>query len=1006
MRARVVAAASVFASVIGCGSSNPGPSLTISPSNSDGTYQVSGPTDFAATLVNSDEAVTWTVTGGGTLSAPSGLHVVFMPPTGTGAETLTATTPSGLTATVMLTSAPETLTAGTIPVLTAPVTVQYDAEDIPHINCAAANDCLAVQGYLQARDRLFPMDFLRHVARSNLAEMIGLDGLSQDVQLRTIMITRAGHRLEDDLVAAMDPVTAASLSAFTAGINAYFAQLRATSGSTPLGGEYAQLPYRITPMDLADWSNQDTWALARLQQFQLSEGIDEESSYGTFAAAYGPGGPLQDLAKINAWIRAAAPPTEQAHTLAPQPFSFAAQQAPTKPPTRSLAGWQNLLAQAHASSQALRAKLRPIGAAVGSNNWVVAGAKSATGAAMVANDPHLGLQYPPLFHLSVMTSSNPADNLNLAGGAFPGIPGALVGRGANVGWGVTVVGYDVTDLYLEQLLPQASCPGGLAGPPCVLFKGAPVSTIPVPETFNVRVGPGPTGLVNAVTLGALSASQSVVVIVPHHGPIIQADTTTGKAVSVRWTGQEGNTQDLKAIYGLNTATDVDAAIAALANFSTGAQNFVLADDKGHIAYDPHALVPVRNFADARVVGPSNVQPPWFPLPGTDGSAEWGDGVSNCASATATPVPATCWTADAVLPQGKDPAKGYFFTANADPTYPSVSDDNNPLAHPPYLSFDWDDSTGFRATRIDQMLDAAITAHGTVSLDDMEAIQADHMSRPGKVFTDIIAALPAATDPSDTAARAILAQWATNGWDCPSGLLGSDPAASPIDTTPAVMQNSEGCFLFHAFLRNLGTNVFTDDLALIGQGVDGLQAMKAFIYMMSLPANSPGATFCNDVDSTGATIATHSCAEQIVTALIETYDQLTSRIGQPTDWVWGKVHTITPVPLLALVTTNYEPGPFARPGGSFTVDVGTPSISTNDGLSFPYGAGGNVRHISVMSPTTPQIEMQLPGPERDGPYINIGPDLLGQWVSNTYFQFAFGTTAGNAAAVSTQTFSAQ
>ncbi len=999
MRARVVAAASVFASVIGCGSSNPGPSLTISPSNSDGTYQVMGPTDFAATLVNSDEAVTWTVTGGGTLSGETGLHTVFVPPTGSGVETLIATTPSGLTATVMLTSSPETLTAETIPVLTAPVTVQYDAEDIPHINCSAANDCLAVQGYLQARDRLFPMDFLRHVARSNLAELIGVDGLSQDVELRTIMITRAGHRLEDDLVAAMDPATAASLSAFTAGINAYFAQLRATSGTTPLGGEYAQLPYRITPNDLANWTNQDTWALARLQQFQLSETLDEESAYGTFAAVYGPGGPLADLAKLNAWIRAAAPPTEQAHTLAPQPFSFAARQAPTTPPARSLAGWQNLLSQTHASSQALRAALRPIGAAVGSNNWVVAGAKSANGSAMVANDPHLGLQYPPLFHLSVMTSSNPADNLNLAGGAFPGIPGALVGRGANVGWGVTVVGYDVTDLYLEQFLPQVDC---ATAAPCVLFKGAPVSTIIVPETFNVRVAAGPNGLVDATALGI--SVPPYVLIVPQHGPIIQAPDASGKAVSVRWTGQEGNTQDLKAIYGLNTATDVDSAIAALTNFSTGAQNFVLADDKGHIAYDPHALVPVRNFADARVVGAS-VMPPWFPLPG-DGTAEWGDGTSDCASATATPVPATCWTADAVLPQGKDPAKGYFFTANADPTYPSVSDDNNPLAHPPYLSFDWDDSSGFRATRIDQMLDAAITANGSVALSDMEAIQSDHMSRPGKVFTDLIAALPAATDPSDIAARAILAQWATNGWDCPSGLLGSDPVASPIDTTPAVMQNSEGCFLFHAFLRNLVSNVFTDDLAVIGQGVDDLLAIKSFIYMMSLPTSDPGTAFCNDVDGNGTTVTTHTCPAQVVTALIETYDQLTSQIGQPTDWVWGKVHTITPVPLLALVTTNYEPGPFARPGGSFTVDVGSPSLSTSSGLSFPYGSGGNVRHISVMNPTTPQVEMQLPGPERDGPYLNIGPDLLGQWVANTYFQFAFGTMAGNAAAVSTQTFSAQ
>ena len=306
---------------------------------------------------------------------------------------------------------------------------------------------------------------------------------------------------------------------------------------------------------------------------------------------------------------------------------------------------------------------------------------------------------------------------------------------------------------------------------------------------------------------------------------------------------------------------------------------MLADDKGHIAYDPHALVPVRNFADARVVG-ANVQPPWFPLPGTDGSAEWGDGVSNCASATATPVPASCWTADALLPQGKDPTKGYFFTANADPTYPSVSDDNNPLSHPPYLSFDWDDSTGFRATRIDEMLDAAITANGGVALSDMEAIQSDHMSRPGKVFTDLIAALPAATDPSDVAARAILAQWATNGWDCPSGLLGSDPAASPIDTTPSVMQNSQGCFLFHAFLRNLATNVFTDDLAPIDQGVDG-SAGDEGVHLHDVTARErPGRLV---LQRRRRDDRPHTCAEQMVTALIETFNSsarrsATRRIG--------------------------------------------------------------------------------------------------------------------------------
>jgi penicillin amidase len=974
----------------GCGDQT-NPSLTIDPS---GTVQVSAPTEFTATLANTtqEQSVTWTITGGGALSNTNGFQVTYSPPPGTNMATLTATA-GDLTAEVTIMSAPALLTGEVIPGLTGPVTVDYDAQDIPHIQCAAAADCVAVQGFIQARDRLFQMDLFRHIGKSSLAELIGPAGLSQDVQLRTLFVTRDGQRLETALAATLDAQTKTLVQAYADGVNAYLAQLR-MGGKLP--AEYDQLPYPLTPADIADWTVEDSEAIGRLQQFELSETLSQESAFGRFATVYGPGSPLQDLGKLNAWIRAAAPTTEQAHTLAPQPFSYTGPVAATRPPTIDLQPWRGVI---NATAATAHARLRPFGTVVGSNNWVVAGAKSGTGNAMVANDPHLQLQFPPLFHLSVMTSSNAADNLDLAGGTFPGIPGALVGRGAHVGWGVTVVGYDVTDLYLEQFLPQTSCPSPA---PCVLFNSAPVSTIPVPQVFNVRLGPGAAGLVDARTHGF--PVPAAVVVVPHHGPIIQAPDAAGKAVSVRWTGHEGNTQDLKAFLGLNTATDVDAAIAALKNYATGAQNFVLADDQGHIAYDPHALVPVRRFADARIVGPTNVIPPWFPLPG-GGTAEWGDGTSNCA-ATAAPVPATCWIADDELPQGKDPAKGYFFTANADPTFPSVSDDNNPLAHPPYLSFDWDDSSGFRATRIDQLLAAAIAAHGNVTLDDMQAIQADHMSRPGKVFTDIIATIQvgASTPPEVATAQAIFAQWATDGWDCPSGLLGTDPANSPVDPDPTVSHNSSACYLFHEFARVLATNVFADDLAIAGQDVDGLQAIKAMIFMLQ-PGLPPAATtFCNTVTAKGVT--PHTCMEQVTIALVTAVDTLSAQVGpMPSDWVWGRVHTITPVSQVSpLVSTNFSPGPYARPGGMFTVDVGSPSLSGGSG-DFQYFAGGNVRHISVMDPAKPVVKMQLPGPERDNPALFVGPDLLGQWVKNQYFDFAFGDQI-KSAAVATQQFTAQ
>jgi penicillin amidase len=283
-----------------------------------------------------------------------------------------------------------------------------------------------------------------------------------------------------------------------------------------------------------------------------------------------------------------------------------------------------------------------------------------------------------------------------------------------------------------------------------------------------------------------------------------------------------------------------------------------------------------------------------------------------------------------------------------------------------------------------------------------------MSRPGAAFKPFIdAALKDAKvlplSDGQKLGQSVLDQWAANGFDCPSGLTGTDPKNSPVDATPTVVQNSAGCMLFHTFLRALLTNVFTDDLAVAGQSVDGLHAIKAMLSALDSTPDAHvkanlGASFCQTVGQAAIT-----CNQQVGAALDQAVALLSAKLGaQPSNWVWGRVHTIQPVSLLQLVTTNYEPGPYARPGGAFTVDVGNPSVNSADGLSFPYSSGGNVRHISVMDPGAPKVKMQLPGPERDGPSTSPGPNLLGGWVSNTYFDFAFGSQISDVA-VSSQTF---
>jgi penicillin amidase len=980
-----------------CSSSGKQPaSLSVAPS---GTVEATGPVLFTATVTGGN-GVAWALSGPGSLSGSEGRFVTYRPPAVPGVgQTATLTATSGqLSQVIHLTLGPAALTPKALPALSAAATVIYDAWQVPHVHCAVDLDCFVVQGYLHARDRLFQMDFLRRVARGQLAELVGPLGLEQDLQLRTLFTMRDGGRIEDALVAAMDDDTRARVQAYVDGVNARLDELTAAE----LPGEYLQLPVPVTPADIRPWELEDVTGLARLQQFQLSESIEAEADYGRFALAYGPGAPLfGGGGKITTWIRAQQPVQARTYTLVAPPPGLAPSPAPT-PSAASLSPWAAGLGALGTRMGALRDALHAQVGEVGSNNWVVDAGHSATGHAMVANDPHLALPYPPNFYLAALTSARAADNMDVVGGSFPGTPGALVGRGKNVGWGVTVVGYDVTDLYQEQVVPPPTCPADALHPFCVLTGTGLVRVLASPQTYRVRAPDG--SLQDAAAWPAasplLSLQETLVFVVPHHGPIIQAPDAGGHAISMRWTGHEGWTQDLRAFLRLGTAANVAAAIEALKDYATGAQNFVLADDQGHVAYDPHALIPVRDFADVRVTAPDALLPPWFPLPG-DGSAEWGSDPA-CAGVAA---PRSCFLSDDDVPHGTDPAWGFYVTANSDPV--GVSDDNNPLAHPPYLSFDWSEF-GFRHSRITERLAALTAGGGKVSRADLEAIQADHVSTLGRAFTQILSTsafdAAAGTSADFADARALLEAWGAGAkaFDCPTGLAGTDPVRSPPDPDAANGANSAACLLFHTFLRDLLVRVFADDLRVAGLGVSSGPAVKGMLRMLEPGVSAGEQSFCDDVDVTGTVTATHTCGEQVVSALVTAFRLLEASTGPVSDWRWGRVHTFTAQSQFPTVTTGFVAGPFARPGGALTVDVGNPRL-TASGPSFAFGSSANVRHVSVMDPAGPSTRMQLPGPERDGPYdVLAGPDLLVDWVNNSYFDYADWAQV-QAGAVATQAF---
>ncbi|TMB09462.1 MAG: penicillin acylase family protein, partial [Deltaproteobacteria bacterium] len=149
MRYRMLAAG--FLLIAACAGSEPQPKLTISPS---GNQTATGPVTITASPADLANDITWSSTVPGTLSGDKGLTVVYHPPPSTQPVTVTATA-RGQTATVTFTSQSPQLPARAIAGLSANVDVTYDQYDIPHIFCANQNDCYAVQGYIQAQDRLF-----------------------------------------------------------------------------------------------------------------------------------------------------------------------------------------------------------------------------------------------------------------------------------------------------------------------------------------------------------------------------------------------------------------------------------------------------------------------------------------------------------------------------------------------------------------------------------------------------------------------------------------------------------------------------------------------------------------------------------------------------------------------------------------------------------------------------------------------------------------------------------
>lgn len=418
----------------------------------------------------------------------------------------------------------------TIDGLHAAVEIIRDAWGVPHIYAADERDLFFAQGFTHAQDRLFQMDLNRRLGLGRLAEVTGPLGVPLDKFARFMDWPRAAR----SQAAGTDPDTAAIIDAYCAGVNTCIA-------TQPMPAEFKVLAYHPEPWDttaMSAWSTVLAWGLSCNWETEL----------------------------LRAWLLDELGP-ERAADLTPVYGANYTTTIPDEQIGRRLAA--GLLG-------AFRETLAhgPVGAplfghGLGSNNWVVSGARTAGGRPHLANDPHL----PPVFPTIWYANHLHGGDIHATGFTMPGVPGVIIGHNDHCAWGLTNAFPDVQDIYIERFHPEDDSRYYLDGD----WHAARVEN----QTIKVR------GL-RDIPIAVRSTA---------HGPVFSDVLPDAHAdLSYDWSlFHSGN--HLRAVIATNRATDWPSFREGLRHWSFPSQNVVYAGVDGTIGFMMPGLVPKRRRGD-------------------------------------------------------------------------------------------------------------------------------------------------------------------------------------------------------------------------------------------------------------------------------------------------------------------------------------------------------------------------------------------------------------------------
>jgi penicillin amidase len=442
--------------------------------------------------------------------------------------------------------------------LGAPVVVERDAAGVPVIRGRTREDVARATGYVHAQDRLFQMDLLRRTGAGELAALLGAGLLDTDRKIRLHQF-RARAR---EAIDALAPAERALLEAYAQGVNTGAAAL----GARPF--EYLLLGRVPEP-----WRAEDSILVVYAMWLDLQ---------GLVAAR-------DELRRER--LAAVLPEAAFRFVVAPESSAEAAldgSRLPQMPiPTAAEFDLRSLDREIFERldgerKERLKSSLQPVGrqAALGSNNWAVAGARSRAGGALLANDMHLGLNVPNIWYRARLVVE--PESLDVTGVSLPGVPLIVAGSNRHVAWGFTNSYGDFQDVIRLEPGPDAN-------------------------SYLTPDGPRRFELANETLSVAGGEPETLVVRRTIWGPVIdQEEDAEGRAVALAWTAHRTGATDM-ALLRLERAADLDTAATIIGGAGMPAQNVMIADSQGRIGWVLSGRLPRRRGIDPLRPSPWHLQ---------------------------------------------------------------------------------------------------------------------------------------------------------------------------------------------------------------------------------------------------------------------------------------------------------------------------------------------------------------------------------------------------------------